>query len=210
MFDEEALAQLPNSEQSPYRGLVKEERQWLQPSALGHSGQSVSLTESRLMSESTSSSSLPLTKTWIETTGNLHMQKPSSVPPSGNQIPVSRIPIHLMQPIWKADNAPVNRVIIDYLSAARQQIAQGNAAVRMVNRGYIHVQAFFQRCNTPGLPTVSEWASEINRSSADVPTFVRLAKILLQTYLMRVSKFALLSISQANSGPSVDDPANIR
>lgn len=108
-----------------------------------------------------------------------------------------------MQPIWQPDDAPINRVISDYLSAARQRIAEGSSAAAILAPEYINVQAFFQPRNTSEFPIVSEWASEINKGSVDVDVFVRLAHVLLQTYLMRVSSLAgvdLLALNRPCSG----------
>lgn len=65
------------------------------------------------------------------------------------------------------------------------------------------MQAFFQARNTSEFPIVSEWASEINKGSVDVDVFVRLAHVLLQTYLMRVSSLAgkeVLILTSRHSG----------
>ncbi len=65
------------------------------------------------------------------------------------------------------------------------------------------MQAFFQPRNASEFPIVSEWASEINKGSVDVDVFVRLAHVLLQTYLMRVSNLAndkVLVLSGHHSG----------
>ena len=124
----------------------------------------------------------------MEIFGNLRMHKPSLHLLAGQHIANLRIPIHLMQPLWQIDDAPINRVISDYRSAAQQQIAQGNLVAAILDSENINVQAFFQPRNALGFPTVSEWASEVNRVSEDIDIFVRLANVLMQTYLMRVSK----------------------
>lgn len=137
----------------------------------------------------TSSDSGPRTDTCIEFFGSHDLHKLSLDILASQQIAHSQTP-HLIQPIWQADDAPVNRVISDYLSAARQRIAQGNSVAAILAPEYINVQAFFQARNTSEFPIVSEWASEINKGSVDVDVFVRLAHVLLQTYLMRVSSLA--------------------
>lgn len=134
-----------------------------------------------------SNNGFPHTDAWMELFGNLRMHQPSLDLVSGQQIANLRIPIHLMQPLWLDSDAPVDRVISDYRSAARQQIAGGNPITAMLDMQTTNVQAFFQARNTVGFPTVSEWASEINRGSVDVDMVVRLANVLLQTCLMRVS-----------------------
>lgn len=136
---------------------------------------------------STTKSSFPCTEAWVGTVGDIYRPEAPKVPHTSSSRPISQIPIHLMRPIWQSDDAPVNRVITDYLSAARQQIAQGNSPVAILASEHINVQAFFQPRNTSSFPTVSEWASEVHKSSVGVNTSVCLANVLLQTYLMRVS-----------------------
>lgn len=186
MFDETVtLAQPPNLRQSLYRGPDKAKGEWVQPSARGNLGKTVISTEMERVPSSTSTSSLLRTEAWIETIDNFHMQKSSSDSTSENQTPASRLPSHLILPNWKLDDAPINRVISDYLSAARQQVAQGSPVADILAPEYINVQAFFRPANTLGFPTVSEWASEVNKRLRNVHTFVCLANVVLQTYLMR-------------------------
>lgn len=186
-------AQPPRFEQSPSRSSDKLKKKGLQPSPLRNSDNSVFLRELEKVPTPTSMSSLPRTESRIEMISNLRMQNSSSDTLYGSQVSVSRIPIHLMLPIWQDDDAPINRVISDYLSAARQQIARGSPVAEILAPEYINVQAFFQPRNTLRFPTVSEWASEVNKNLLDMHIFVRLANVLLQTYLMRVSNSALCS-----------------
>ena len=164
------------------------EGEQLQPSVFGLSSETVTLSELERVTKSMSSHGFPHTDAWMELFGNLGMHDPSLNLIAGQQIANLRIPIHLMQPLWQDDDAPVNRVISDYRSAARRQITQGNPAVEILDMGNIDVAAFFQPRNSLSFPTVSEWASEINKCSADVDIIVRLANVLLQTHLMRVRR----------------------
>jgi len=146
----------------------------------------MALPEMERVTKSTSSDSIPYTDAWLELFGGHEIYKPSLVSLSGPQVTHSGVP-HLMQPIWQPDDAPINRVVSDYLSAARQRIAEGTPVAAILAPEYINVQAFFQPRSTSEFPIVSEWASEINKGSVDVDVSVRLAHVLLQTYLMRVS-----------------------
>lgn len=150
------------------------------------------------VTESISSDSGPGTDTWMELFDSHDLHTPSLEILTSQQVAHLRMP-HLMQPIWQPDDAPINRVISDYLSAARQRIAGGNSAAAILAPEYINVQAFFQPRNTSEFPIVSEWASEINKGSVDVDVFVRLAHVLLQTYLMRVRSLAGVDLLALNS-----------
>ena len=178
------------------------EGEQLQPSVFGLSGETVTLSELERVTKSMSSNGFPHTDAWMELFGNLRMHDPSLNLVAGQQIANLRIPIHLMQPLWQDDDAPVNRVISDYRSAARRQITQGNPVVEILDMDNINVEAFFQPRNSLSFPTVSEWASEINKCSADVDIIVRLANVLLQTHLMRVGRPSELRTAALTELPS--------
>ena len=133
----------------------------------------------------------PRTEAWIDVVCNTRNH---NLPPKlsdDSQPWVFSKPRHSVHPIWQINDAPVNRVISDYLSAAREHIALGNPVAAVLGPEYVDVHAFFQPRDTVGFPTVSEWASEINKGSVDVDVCLRLAHVLLQTHLMRVSLLIL-------------------
>ncbi|KAB2574254.1 Nitrogen assimilation transcription factor nit-4 [Lasiodiplodia theobromae] len=98
------------------------------------------------------------------------------------QVSNFQIPVHFLQPCWELDDAPFSRVVQDYRNLARMHYA----SKPLPDLSRIDVTYFFvDRALTAGdVPSVSTWASEMNKSFEDVDVFVRLACLYFQTQLM--------------------------
>ncbi|OJD34415.1 bzip transcription factor [Diplodia corticola] len=86
-----------------------------------------------------------------------------------HQVSNFQIPVYFLQPCWELDDAPFSRVVQDYRNLARMHYA----SKPMPELSRIDVTYFFvDRAFSPGsVPSISTWASEMNKSFEDVDVF---------------------------------------
>ncbi|KAL0264662.1 hypothetical protein SLS55_000613 [Diplodia seriata] len=100
-----------------------------------------------------------------------------------HQVSNFQIPVHFLQPCWELDDAPFSRVVQDYRNLARMHYArQPMPELCRIDVTYFFVE---RTAAADDVPSISTWASEMNKSFEDVDVFVRLACLYFQTQLMR-------------------------
>ncbi|KAL1625135.1 hypothetical protein SLS56_007480 [Neofusicoccum ribis] len=120
---------------------------------------------------------LTVARGYVESFGNLPMSSsimaghyPTAI--QRHQVSNFQIPVHFLQPCWELDSSPFSRVIQDYRDLARSFFSTSP----MPDFSRTDVTYFFTE-KTPAtvageqVPSISTWASEMNRSFEDVDVF---------------------------------------
>jgi hypothetical protein len=107
-------------------------------------------------------------------------------PVSGDCMRV-RIPEYLVQPVWNSEQSPLSQAYVEFRDAALKMIAGGTPPQQILGPDFVSVELFFRKREPSDGYTVASWACEMVKSFEMIEIQVRLALVVLFTYLMRVS-----------------------
>lgn len=141
---------------------------------------------------------LTVARGYVEAFGNMPMSSsimaghyPTEI--QRHQVANFQIPVHFLQPCWQLDSSPFSRVIQDYRDMARSAFQlQPLPDLSRTDVTYFFTDRSISGHPPEDIPTISTWASEMNKSFEDVDVFVRLACLHFQTKLMMVFLSPLL------------------